>query len=63
MVPGQVGVDGESAARPVEEVGGQETGSVHLLCREGGLVVGRHLTLVTAEIMIAMVREAFLLKW
>ena len=57
MVPGQVGANGGSAARPVEEVGGREIGSVHLLCMEGGLVMGRLLRLVTAEIMAAMVRN------
>ena len=57
MVPGQVGANGVSAARPVEKAGGGEIGSVHLLCMGDGLVMGRLLRLVTAEIMAAMVRN------
>ena len=56
MGPGQVGANGGSAARLVEEVGGREIGNVHLLCMGGGLVVGRHLRLVAAEIPAALVR-------
>ena len=59
MDPGQVGANGESAARLVVEVIGRETEFVLLLCMGGILVVGRHLGLMSAEIMIAMVREAF----
>ena len=51
MGHGQVGADGVSAARLVEEVGGAEIVSVHLLCMGGGLVVGIHLRLVAAEIL------------
>ena len=60
MGPGQVGANGVSAARLVEEVGGAEIGNVHLLCMGGGLVLGSHLRLVAAEIMGAVVREAIL---
>ena len=56
MDPGQVGANGESAAKPVEEVGGGEIGNVHLLCMGGDLVVGRRLRLVTAEMMPVLVR-------
>ena len=58
MVPGQVGATGASVARPVEEVLGRETGNVQHLCMGGGLVVGRHLRLVTAEMMVVLVRIA-----
>ena len=57
MVPGQVGANGGSAARHVEEVGGGEIESVHLLCMRGGLVMGNHLRLVAAEMMDAVVRN------
>ena len=56
MDPGPVGAHGESAARPVEEVGELEIEFVLLLCMEGGLVVGNHMTSVAAEIMVAVVR-------
>ena len=62
MGPGQVGANGGSAARPVEEDGGGEIESVHLHCMGGGLVMGRHLRLVAAEIMAAVVREYVLTK-
>ena len=56
MGHGQVGVDGVSAARLVEEAGGGEIGSVHLHYMEGGHAMGRLLRLVAAEIMAAVVR-------
>ena len=56
MAPGQVGANGGSVARLVEEAGGQEIGIAHLLCMGGGLVVERHLRLVAAEITAAVVR-------
>ena len=55
MVPGQIGANGVSAVRLVEEDGGREIGSVQLLCMGGGLVLGRHLRLVAAERTAAMV--------
>ena len=58
MGPGQVGANGGSAARPAEEVGGEEIESVHLLCMGGGLAMGRHLRLVAAEIISAVVSKA-----
>ena len=54
MGPGQVGANGGSAARLVEEDGGGEIGSVQLPCMGGGLVVGNHLRLVAAEMMAAV---------
>ena len=59
MVPGQVGADGGSAARAVEEVGERETGNVQHLYVGGGLVVGRHFILVTVEMMAVLVRITF----
>ena len=56
MGPGQVGVNGGSAARLVEEVGERETVIVHPLCMGGGLAVGSHWRLVAAEITAALVR-------
>ena len=54
MVPGQVGANGVSAARPVEEVGEGEIVSVHLHCLVDSHVMGSHMTLVAAEIMAAV---------
>ena len=54
MAPGQIGANGESAARLVEEVGELEIGNVHLLCMGGGLAVGSHLRLVAAEKITAV---------
>ena len=58
MGPGQVGANGESAARPVEEDGGREIGNVHLLCMGDSLVVESHMRLGAAEIMAAVHTEA-----
>ena len=54
MGPGQVGADGGSVVRHVEEVGEVEVGSVHLLCMGGGLVLRSHLRLGAAEVMTAV---------
>ena len=60
MGPGQVGADGGSAARHVEQVGGGEIGSVHLLCMGGGPVAGMPLRLIAAGTVAATVREGWL---
>ena len=57
MGPGHVGANGVNAARPVEKVGGGEIENVHLLCMGGGPAMGRHLRLVAAEMMAAVVRN------
>ena len=59
MVPGQVGVNGGSVARPVEAVGGGKIESVSIHCMGGGLAVGRNLSLVDAEIMTAVWTGSF----
>ena len=63
MVPGQVGVNGGSVARPVGEDGGGEIESVSLHCMGGGLAVGQNLSLVAAEIMAAVKTESFQKRW
>ena len=56
MGPGRVGADGGCVAIHVEQVGGGETGSVHLLCMGGGPAVGKPLRLIGAGIVAATVR-------
>ena len=58
MVLGQIGVDGVSAVRLVEEAGEREIGSVHLLCMGGGPVLGKLLRLIAAGTVAATVRKA-----
>ena len=55
MVPGQVGVLGESAVRAVEEVGGGEPVAALLLSTGADPVLGRLPRSLSAGIMAAMV--------
>ena len=55
MVPGQVGVLGESAVRVVEEVGGGGTAAALLLSTGVDLVLGRLSRLMSAGMVAAMV--------
>ena len=55
MVPGQVGVLGESAVRVVEEVGGGGTAAALLLSTGVDLVLGRLSRLMSAGMVTAMV--------